>query len=56
MAFDLPEADAVELPAAPKARFSLICGPLQPIPIGVEFAPPRSAVEISLGVVRRLEY
>jgi len=56
VAFDLPEADAVELPAAPAARFSLICGPLQPIPIGIEFAPPRSAVEISAGIVRRLEY
>jgi tetratricopeptide (TPR) repeat protein len=56
MAFDLPEADAVELPVAPKARFSLICGPLQPIPIGIEFAPRRSAVELSVGIVRRLEY
>jgi tetratricopeptide (TPR) repeat protein len=54
--FDLPEADAVELPAAPSASFTFACGPQQPIRMGVEFAPPRSAMETSVGVVRRLEY
>lgn len=56
VAFDLPEPDAVELPAAPREKFSFTCGPLQPIPIGIEFAPPRSAIETSAGIVRRLEY
>jgi tetratricopeptide (TPR) repeat protein len=54
--FDLPEADAVELPAAPSASFTFACGPQQPIRMGVEFAPPRSAIETSLGIVRRLDY
>src|SRR5579863_10048471 len=54
--FDLPEPDAVELPAAPAASFTFACGPQQPIRMGVEFAPPRSAMETSVGVVRRLEY
>jgi tetratricopeptide (TPR) repeat protein len=54
--FDLPEPDAVELPSAPAASFSFTCGPQQPIRMGVEFAPPRSAMETSAGIVRRLEY
>jgi len=54
--FDLPEPAAVELPGAPAASFSFACGPQQPIRMGVEFAPPRSAVETSAGIVRRLEY
>jgi tetratricopeptide (TPR) repeat protein len=54
--FDLPEAAAVEMPAASAANFALTCGPLKPVRIGVEFAPPRSAMETSVGVVRRLEY
>jgi len=56
VSFDLPEPDAVELPAAPTAKFSFTCGPLPPISIGIEFAPPRSAIETSAGIVRRLEY
>ncbi len=54
--FDLPEPDAVELPSAPSADFSFACGPQQPIRMGVEFAPPRTAMETSAGIVRRLEY
>ncbi len=56
VAFDLPEPAAVEMPSAPAANLALKCGPLQPIRVGVEFAPPRSAIETSVGVVRRLEY
>jgi tetratricopeptide (TPR) repeat protein len=56
VSFDLPEPDAVELPAAPSSKFSFTCGPSPPIPIGIEFAPPRSAIETSVGIVRRLEY
>lgn len=56
VAFDFPEPSAVEMPAAPRANLSLNCGPLQPVRIGVEFAPPPSAMETSAGIVRRLEY
>ncbi|HVV44044.1 MAG TPA: hypothetical protein VHC72_02535, partial [Bryobacteraceae bacterium] len=55
-AFDFPEAAAVEMPAAPRTNFVLKCGPLNPVRIGVEFAPPRSAIETSMGIVRRLDY
>jgi tetratricopeptide (TPR) repeat protein len=54
--FDLPEPDAVERPATPRSSLRLECGTLQAVQIGIEFAPPRSAVETSVGVVRRLEY
>jgi tetratricopeptide (TPR) repeat protein len=54
--FDLPDPAAVELPAAPAASFTFACGLQQPIRMGVEFAPPRSAVETTVGIVRRLEY
>lgn len=54
--FDLPEPDAVEKPATPRSRLTLSCGALPQVTIGVEFAPPRSAVETSVGIVRRLEY
>jgi tetratricopeptide (TPR) repeat protein len=56
VAFDLPEPAAIELPAAPAASFSFTCGPLTPVRLGVEFAPPRSAIETSRGIVRRLEF
>lgn len=54
--FDMPAVDAVELPARPAATLAMKCGPLDAVRIGVEFAPPRSAMETSIGVVRRLEY
>jgi tetratricopeptide (TPR) repeat protein len=56
VAFDLPEPAAIELPAAPTAGFTFNCGALKPVRIGVEFAPPRSAMETSAGIVRRLDY
>jgi tetratricopeptide (TPR) repeat protein len=54
--FDVPDAAAIEMPAGSKANFNLTCGTLKPVPIGVEFAPPRSAIETSIGIVRRLEF
>jgi len=54
--FDMPDPAAVELPAASTAGFVFNCGELKPVRIGVEFAPPRSAIETSVGIVRRLEY
>jgi len=56
VAFDLPALDAVELPLQPKRPLSLACGPIPEAEIGVEYAPPRSAMETSLGIVRRLNY
>lgn len=56
IAFDLPQPDAVEMPAVPATALAMKCGPLAPVQIGVEFAPPRSAMETSVGIVRRLEY
>jgi tetratricopeptide (TPR) repeat protein len=54
--FDMPDPAAVEMPATPAASFSFTCGPLKPVRIGIEFAPPRSAIETSAGIVRRLEF
>jgi tetratricopeptide (TPR) repeat protein len=54
--FDMPDPAAVELPAAPTAGFVFNCGALKPVRIGIEFAPPRSAMETSVGIVRRIEY
>lgn len=54
--FDLPEADAVEQPAAPRTKLQFQCGQLPGVQIGIEYAPPRTAVETSIGIVRRLEY
>jgi tetratricopeptide (TPR) repeat protein len=56
VAFDLPDPAAVEMPAAPAAALTFNCGALKPVRIGIEFAPPRSAMETSVGIVRRLEY
>lgn len=54
--FDMPDPAAVEMPAAPAAGFGFACGPLKPVRVGIEFAPPRSAIETSAGIVRRLEF
>jgi len=56
LAFDLPEMAAVEMPAVSATPLTIGCGQLPPVRIGVEFAPPRSAMETSVGTVRRLEY
>ena len=56
VAFDFPEPDAIELPGAPAANLTITCGALNPISIAVEFAPPRSAIETSAGIVRTLDF
>ncbi|HYA16183.1 MAG TPA: hypothetical protein VEF06_01890 [Bryobacteraceae bacterium] len=57
--FDLPEPAAVELtrgPSAPAdAGFELRCGPLRPVPVTVEYAPPLSG-SASTGILRRIEF
>ncbi|HTA42058.1 MAG TPA: hypothetical protein VK789_06405 [Bryobacteraceae bacterium] len=53
--FDLPSLDAVETARKPPG-FTLACGALQPLPVAVEFVPPRSVVETSQGTVRRLVF
>jgi hypothetical protein len=54
--FDLPALDAVELPLKPTRAVRLTCGPMQPTEMGLEYAPPRTAMETSMGIVRRLNY
>jgi tetratricopeptide (TPR) repeat protein len=56
VAFDMPDPAAIEMPAAPLASFTFTCGALTPVRLGIEFAPPRSAIETSAGIVRRFEY
>ena len=52
--FDLPPEDAIEMPTNPVEKVQFQCGQMRPIRIVVEFAPPRTAMETSAGVVRRL--
>jgi tetratricopeptide (TPR) repeat protein len=54
--FDLPAEDAIEMPAKPAQNVRFQCGAMSPIRIAVEFAPPRSAMETSAGIVRRLVF
>lgn len=54
--FDLPEPAAVEVTNTHGGKFNFSCGPQAPVQVGVEFAPPRSAVETTVGIVRRLEF
>jgi tetratricopeptide (TPR) repeat protein len=56
VAFDLPEPTAVELPPISQGVFSFTCGALKPVRMGIEFAAPRSAIETSAGIVRRLVF
>jgi tetratricopeptide (TPR) repeat protein len=53
--FDLPSPEAVEITHKP-AGYAISCGALQPAPVGVEYAPPRSAMQTSVGIVRRLVF
>lgn len=55
MTFDLPPLDAVEATRRP-LDFTLACGALRPFRMTVEYAPPRSAVETSAGIVRRIVF
>ncbi len=54
--FDLPMSAAVELMPAHGGQLTLKCGPMKPVPVAVEFAPPLTAIGNSSGVVRRVEY
>ena len=47
--------EAVETTQKPPG-FTLACGALKQVPIAVEYAPPRSAMETSVGIVRRLVF
>jgi len=51
--FDLPAVEAVEMNQRPPG-FTLGCGLLKQVPVAVEYAPPRSVLETSAGIVRRL--
>lgn len=53
LTFDVPPLNSVETNRIPPG-FALACGALQPVAVTVEFAPPRSVVETSVGTVRRL--
>jgi tetratricopeptide (TPR) repeat protein len=53
--FDLPVPDAVELSQPPQG-YVLTCGALKPVPVTIEFAPPRSVMETSIGIVRRIDF
>jgi hypothetical protein len=55
-AFDLPNPRAVEILRSHGGSFDFACGPVKEFPIGVEYAPPRSAIETSAGIVRSLEF
>ena len=53
--FDLPAPDAVELSQVPQG-YTMTCGALKPANVVIEYAPPRSVMETSVGVVRRIDF
>jgi hypothetical protein len=57
--FDFPEPAAVELtrldPAA-NSDFQLHCGPLQAVPVKVEYAPPLDSAGGSVGIARHVQF
>jgi tetratricopeptide (TPR) repeat protein len=53
--FDLPAAAAVELSRMPQG-YTMTCGALKPVNVVVEYAPPRSVMETSIGIVRRIDF
>jgi hypothetical protein len=53
--FDLPAVESVEMNERPPG-FTLACGSLKQVPVAVEYAPPRSVMETSTGIVRRLVF
>ncbi len=55
LVFDLPPSDAVELSRMPQG-FAMTCGALKPVNVVVEYAPPRSVMETSIGIVRRIDF
>jgi hypothetical protein len=54
--FDLPGPRAIEMMRSHGGNFDFACGPLKEFPVGVEYAPPRSVIETSAGIVRSLEF
>ena len=54
--FDLPAEDAIEMPIKPVQNFKFLCGDMSPVQIGIEAAAPRSSIETSAGIVRRLVF
>lgn len=54
--FDLPDSRAVDVLRSHGVSFDFACGPLNGFQVGVEYAPPRSAIETSAGIVRTLEF
>jgi tetratricopeptide (TPR) repeat protein len=53
LTFDVPRTETIETVRMP-AGFAVKCGGLQPLPVTVQYAPARSAIEISTGTVRAL--
>jgi len=53
--FDLPALAAVELSQVPQG-YAMICGALKPANVVIEYAPTRSVVETSIGIVRRIDF
>jgi hypothetical protein len=56
MAFDLPDAKAIEFVQKGKTALTMGCGPQKPLWMTVEFAPSSVVDKATDGVVRRLEY
>jgi tetratricopeptide (TPR) repeat protein len=53
--FDLPAPAAVEFSQIPQG-YAMTCGALKPVQVVIEYAPPRSVVETSVGIVRRIDF
>jgi tetratricopeptide (TPR) repeat protein len=53
--FDLPSPAAVEFSQLPQG-YSMACGALKPVQVVIEYAPPRSVMETSIGIVRRIDF
>ena len=54
--FDMPSPAAIEMTPAHGGQLKLQCGAFPPVLVGVEYAPPLTAIGNSAGIVRRLEY
>ena len=53
--FDLPAPDAIEFSHMPQG-YTMSCGALKPVNVVIEYAPPRSVIETSAGIVRRIDF
>ena len=36
--------------------YTMTCGALKPVQVVIEYAPPRSVMETSIGIVRRIDF